>query len=55
MLCKVLELKVPKTTQTHKNTPKTHDTTWYDSNNMIKILYRHVMDSTRVGIWLGTF
>ena len=25
--CKVLELKVPKTTQTHKNTPKTHDTT----------------------------
>ena len=29
--------------------------TWCDTNNMIVIWYEHVMDSTRVGIWLGTF
>jgi len=28
---------------------------WYDSNNMKEIWYEHVMDSIRVGIWLGTF
>jgi len=29
--------------------------TWYEPNSMIGIWYEHVMDSTRVGIWLGTF
>jgi len=32
-----------------------HYKTWYDSNNMIEIWYEHVMDSTRVEIWLDTF